>query len=251
MIGAMARSISTATSSNIVVRTYAPARRVLTVTAVSFLAAFALYVVYELGRFDAGYDRLAVSQERAEHGVNVDRLEKANRELRTRLAELDTIRVGRAREQAEVSRSIGDLQAQVARQTQELAFYRGIVAQSATSPGVRIQQLRIGAGSKPGRYLIRMNLVRSVRPDDVVTGSLALTAEGAKQGQAGGMLDMGALTGGKVRELPFTFRYFQNFEQEITMPAGFTPERLTVEVRSGKKGISPVTQTFPWNVDAS
>ena len=57
----------------------------------------------------------------------------ANRELRTRLAELDTIRIGRAREQAEVARTIGDLQAQVARQAQELAFYRGIVAQAATS----------------------------------------------------------------------------------------------------------------------
>jgi hypothetical protein len=65
------------------------------------------------------------------------------------------------------------------------------------------------------------------------------------------MLDLGALTGGKVRELPFTFRYFQNFEQEIAIPTGFVPERLTVEVRSGKKGISPTTQTFPWNVDAS
>jgi uncharacterized protein DUF6776 len=246
----MARSVSSKSSSNLVVRTYAPARRVLTVIALTFLAAFALYVVYELGRFDAGYDRLAVSQERAEHEVGMDRLEKANRELRTRLAELDTIRVGRAQEQAEVSRTIGDLQAQVARQTQELAFYRGIVAQSATSPGVKIQQLRVGPGSKPGRFLVRMNLVRSVRPEDVVTGSLALTAEGAREGKPG-MVDLAALTAGKVRELPFTFRYFQNFEQEITLPAGFTPERVTVEVRSAKKGISPVTQTFPWNVDAT
>jgi hypothetical protein len=249
-MNAMARSVSSKAPSNIVVRTQAPARRILTVIAVTLLAAFALYVVYELGRFDAGYDRLAVSQERTEHEVTLDRLEKANRDLRTRLAELDTIRVGRAREQAEVSRTIGDLQAQVARQTQELAFYRGIVAQSAISPGVKIQQLRIGPGSKPGRYLVRMNLVRSVRPEDVVTGSLALTAEGVRDNKAGA-LDLGALTGGKVRELPFTFRYFENFEQEIAIPAGFAPERLTVEVRSGKKGVSPVTQTFPWNVDAS
>jgi hypothetical protein len=250
MIGSMPRNSPSKASQNVVVRTYAPARRALTVIALTLLAAFALYVVYELGRFDAGYDRLAVSQERAEHEVNVDRLEKANRELRTRLAELDTIRVGRAREQAEVSRTIGDLQAQVARQTQELAFYRGIVAQSAVVPGVKIQQLRIGAGSKPGRYLVRMNVVRSVRPEDVVSGSLALTAEGVRDTKAGS-LDLAALTGGKVRELPFTFRYFQNFEQEIAIPAGFAPERLTVEVRSSKKGVSPVTQTFPWSVDAS
>jgi hypothetical protein len=249
-MNAMPRTSPPRASSNLVVRTHAPARRVLTVTALTLLGAFALYVVYELGRYDAGYDRLAVSQERAEHGVNIDRLEKANRELRTRLAELDTIRVGRAQEQAEVSKSIGDLQQQVARQAQELAFYRGIVAQSAVSPGVKVQQLRIGQGSKPGRILVRLNLMRSQRPEDVVTGSLALTVEGAKGGQPGS-LDTAALTGGKLKELPFNFRYFQNFEQEVAIPAGFTPERLTVEVRSGKKGVSPTTQTFPWNVDAS
>jgi hypothetical protein len=246
----MPRTSSPRASSNLVVRTHAPARRILTVTALTFLAAFALYVVYELGRYDAGYDRLAVSQERAEAEVNLDRLEKDNRELRTKLAELDTIRVGRAQEQAEVSKAIGDLQAQVARQKQELAFYQGIVQQSAVSPGVKVQQLRIAQGSKPGRFVLRLNLMRSQRPEDVVSGSLALTAEGLR-GQQAGSLDTAALTGGKLKELRFNFRYFQNFEQEIAIPSGFVPERLTVEVRSAKKGVSPVSQTFPWNVDAS
>src|SRR6267142_4456616 len=110
------------------------------------IGLFALYVVYELGRYNAGYDRQAVAQQRTELEVQMEHLEKSNRELRTKLAELDTIRVGRAREQAEVSRGIGDLQAQVARQSQELAFYRGVVAQGATSVGVKIEQLRITAG---------------------------------------------------------------------------------------------------------
>jgi hypothetical protein len=237
---------------NLVVRHHhAPLRRVLTVIAITLLCLFALYVVYELGRFDAGYDRLAVSQERAEHDVTLNRLEKANRELRTRLAELDTIRIGRAREQAEVSRSIGDLQAQVARQAQELAFYRGIVAQSATSTGVKIQQIRIAPGEKTGRYKLRMTLVRSVRPEDVVSGTLVIGAEGTNASGQASSLDMAALSVGKVRELPFNFRYFQNLEPEIALPSNFQPERLSVEVRSSKKGVSPVTQTFPWTVDAS
>ena len=235
---------------SLVVRAHAPARRVLTVIALTLLGLFALYVVYELGRFDAGYDRLAVSQERAEHEVLTDRLEKANRELRTRLAELDTIRVGRAREQAEVSRAIGDLQGQVAQQTQELAFYRGIVAQSAVSAGVKVQQLRVSPGDKPGRYHVHMTLTRSVRPEDVASGTLALSAEGTTNGQASN-LDLGALTGTKLRELPFNFRYFQNVDQAIALPSGFQPERLNVEVRSNRKCVSPLTQTFLWNVDAS
>ena len=236
---------------SLVVRTHAPMRRVLTVIALTLLGLFALYVVYELGRFDAGYDRLAVSQERAEHEVTLDRLERANRELRTRLAELDTIRIGRAREQAEVSRSIGDLQAQVARQAQELAFYRGIVAQSATSTGVKISQIRIAPGEKAGRFKLRMTLVRSVRPEDVVSGTLVIGAEGKSGTGQASSLDMAALSAGKVRELPFNFRYFQNLEPEIALPSNFQPERLTVEGRSSRKGVSPVTQTFPWTVDAS
>lgn len=235
---------------SLVVRTYAPMRRALTVTALTVLGALALYVMYELGRFNAGYDRLAVSQERAEHEVIVERLKKANRELRTRLAELDTIRIGRAREQAEVSRSISELQAEVARQAQELAFYRGIVAQSARSTGVKIQQARISAGEKPRHYKVRLTLVRSVRPEDVASGTLALAAEGISNGQAKS-LDLAALSGGKLRELRFNFRYFQNLEPEITLPSGFEPQRLTVEVRSSRRGVSPVTQTFPWMVDAS
>ena len=64
------------------------------------IGVFALYVVYELGRYNAGYDRQAVAQQRTELEVQIEHLEKANREMRIRLAELDTFRVGRSREQA-------------------------------------------------------------------------------------------------------------------------------------------------------
>jgi chromosome segregation ATPase len=87
-------------------------------------------VIYELGRYDAGYDRLAVAQQRAELEAAIEHLKQDNHELNLRLAEIDTQRIGWAREQAEVSRTIGDLQAQVARQAQDLAFYRGVGAQT-------------------------------------------------------------------------------------------------------------------------
>ena len=82
-------------------------------------------------------------QQRTEQEVEIEHLEKTNHELRTKLAELDTIRVGRSREQAEVARTIGDLQAQVARESQELAFYRGVVTQGAAEIGVKIGQVRL------------------------------------------------------------------------------------------------------------
>src|SRR4029077_5736532 len=105
----------------LVVHRTPPARRFLIGLASTLIGLFALYVVYELGRYDAGYDRQAVAQQRTELEVKIEHLQKENREMRTQLAELDTFKVGRAHEQAEVARAMGQLQAQVAQQSQELA----------------------------------------------------------------------------------------------------------------------------------
>jgi hypothetical protein len=183
--------------------------------------------------------------------VAMERLEKSNRALRTQLAELDTIRIGRAREQAEVARTIGDLQAQVAHQTQELAFYRGIIAQGAAAVGVKAQQVRITAGAKPDKFVLHVALVRSVRPDNVAAGALGVTIDGATADGKATTMDLPAVTAGKQHELPYSFRYFENLDQEVVLPAGFRPEHVAVELRSSRKDVPPATQTFPWSVDAS
>jgi hypothetical protein len=210
-----------------------------------------MYIVYELGRFNAGYDRLEAAQQRTELEVEIERLSKTNRELRTQLAELDTIRIGRAREQAEVTRTIGDLQAQVARQTQELAFYRGIVAQSAAAVGVKVQQVHITPGPKAQRFIVHIALVRSVRPDTVAIGTVGLSIDGAASDGKPMTLDLAALTPGKQKELPFNFRYFENLDQDVSLPVGFQPGKVAIEVRSNKKDVAPASQSFVWSVDAS
>lgn len=238
-------------SRSLIVRAHAPWRRVVLVSVLALLVALVLYVVYEWGRYDAGYDRLAVGQQRVESDVAVQRLEKANRELRTRLAELDTVRLGRAREQSELARTIGDLQAQVARQAQELAFYQGIVEQNSTPAlGVKLQQPRISTGRVAGRYRVRIALVRAGRPDDVVNGTIRLSVDGNSAGTSK-TLNMSELMPDRQRELPINFRYFENFDQEIALPSGFEAERLTIELRSSRKGVTPLTQTFLWSVDKS
>ena len=235
---------------SVVIRTHHPLRQLIVWGAVPLIGLFGVYVVYELGRYDAGYDRLAVAQQRTELQVQIEHLEKSNRELRTHLAELDTIRIGRAREQAEVSRTIGDLQAQVARQTQELAFYRGIVAQGTPAVGAKIQQVRITRGPKAGQFVLHLALVRSVRPDNVAVGAIGVSVEGQSNG-ATTTVDLSTLTAGKVHELAYSFRYFENFDQEVALPAGLKPDHVSIEVRSSRKEIAPVTQTFPWSVDTA
>src|SRR5690606_7927424 len=133
----------------IVVSTYGPWRWGWAGGGVALLGVFAFYVTYEYGRFDGGYDRLMTSQRAAEYRVSLDRLEKANRDMRVKLAEYESTAVGQGRERAEVAKTIGELQAQVAQQAQEIAFYKGIVEQGGNAPEVKIQQLRVAAGASP------------------------------------------------------------------------------------------------------
>jgi len=247
-LGFIASIFSRSTTPPLVVWRRAPALRITLYSLGVLIALLAFYIVYELGRYNAGYDRQAAAQQRGELAVQIEHLEKANREMRTKLAEADTIRVGRAREQAQVARDIGELQAQVGRQSQELAFYRGVVAQSATALGVKIEQLRISAGARPNEYTVRMALVRSGRAESEASGTVQMSLDGTLGGAAR-TLDLAALTGGRQREVRFGFRYFQDFAQDLTLPPGFKPDHLAVAVQSSRKDVAPLSQTFLWTVE--
>jgi hypothetical protein len=78
-----------------------------------------------------------------------------------------------------------------------------------------------------------------------------LSIDGATSDGKPTTLDLAALTPGKQKELPFNFRYFENLDQEVALPAGFQPEKVALEVRSNKKDVAPASQSFPWSVDAS
>ena len=181
--------------------------------------------------------------------MKLEHLEKDNRQLRTRLAELETIRLGRAREQAEVARAMGELQAQVARQSQELAFYRGVVSQGGTSLGVKIEQLHITAAKRPSAFVMHLSLVRSGRADGDAAGVVHVSLEGS-EGGAAQSLDLMQLTGGRLREFRYSFRYLQSLDEELSIPPSFKPERLVIEVQSSRHDVAPLSQTFLWTVDS-
>jgi len=232
----------------LVVTTYAPTRRIVTIVVLVLLVAGGVYGMFEFGRYRAQYDIVAMVKERAEYRGQIEAQEAVISELRAKVAQLESSTVGQTREREEVQRTIGDLQAQVARANQELAFFRGIVTQNANSAEVKIQQARMVATAAANKFRIRVTLVQPMKPDTVVSGVVVLSVDGEIDGKPG-RADFATLSGGKRREIPFTFRYLENIEEEITMPPGMRPEQLLVEVRSNKRGSAPVQQSYVWSVD--
>lgn len=234
----------------LVIRTYAPFRGWLLAGGILVLGLLLLYVAFEWGRSRAGPERLEFQRTSEMLQARVAELEAVNRELRLKIATQETAQVGQAREREELARTIGELQAQVARQAGDLAFYRGIVGDPAQAPPVRFQQFRVSAMNIPGRYAMRLVLGSPLRPENVVSGTVAVTVEGEQDGEVRS-LDLETLTGGEHKELRFSYRYLQIFELELALPPGFEAERTTVEARVARKDVEPIRQTFLWNVEAS
>jgi hypothetical protein len=206
------------------------------------------YGLFELGRYMAGFSRLAAFERERELKAQIRERDAAMADLQRAAADLDTLRTAQAMERSELSKTIGDLQAQVARQTQELTFYKGILVQNASGPEVKIQEFTVARAATAGRYVVRITLVQPGRPETVVSGNVVVVLEGTR-GAAPVKLELPALTGGSSRELPFSFRYFEHLTPEIEVPGDVSPERLNLEVRSSRRGIAPVSQTFLWSIE--
>lgn len=234
----------------LIVRAYAPVRRRLLLALLVAAALLALCLVYELGRYQAGQAARRANAQRDALMQQIQQLQDTQRQLRVQLAAADEGRVAQLRERAEVAKTIGDLQAQVARQQQQVEFYRGMMPQTGVdaTTTVRVQQFHIAALKGAQQYALRFVLNRLVKPEETFSGTVGITIDGTRKASAAS-LNLGTLSGGKRAVLPVSFRYYSQIEQDITLPADFKPERVTLEVRPARAGMAPYRQTFAWNVE--
>ncbi len=213
------------------------------------LGVLGLYVAFELGRYKAGYDAMKAAAERDALRSQIDRMQGDERQMRVQLAIAEEARVVEMRERSEVARTIGELQAQVERQQQDVEFYRGLVAQPGQQATVvvGVQQFHIAPLPGGQKFSLRFSLSRLLRPGEPINGALGITVDGTRAGTPA-TEDLASLTGGK-NELAFSFRYTSSIEQEVSLPADFKPDRVTIEVRPERKGVAPYRRTFVWSVD--
>jgi hypothetical protein len=206
-----------------------------------------LYAIYEFGRFEGGYSKFAEVQRRRELVAQIEALEQENARLRVDVAAAELARNVDHKAYGDVEKNLGDLQAQVLKQREELTFYRGIVSPEDGIGGLRIQRFQVASGGAERHYRMRLTLVQSMRQDAAVSGSVAIRIEGTRDNRPEQLAL--AQAGAETRadgQLPFKFRYFQDLEQAIVLPEGFEPRAVNVEVRSS--GLQPVRESYPWQV---
>jgi hypothetical protein len=234
------------TLGKLVVRAHTPWRGALIWLSIALGGVVALYMVYELGRLDGGYDVFAARQDRRDGNAQIARLEHSNAVLRQQLADLETTRVSGQQERAELARSIAEQQDKLARLSQDLSFYRGIVANGEAAPGIKIERFDLAPVEDGKRFRVRFVLMQTSQPEGTVSGTLQILLQGSSSGRPA-TLPMQAIATDKRRVTSFSFRFFEDIEQLLALPAGFVPADVVVEARVNRAGAMPLRQVFPWD----
>jgi hypothetical protein len=209
------------------------------------VALLVVYAAFEFGRHIAGYSAATAFSQRLSLASRVDELGGRVKQLEAELAARDVTRRVDQQAQAETQAMIGDLQAELARQQQDLEFYRGLVAERFGGGSLRIQEVSVEPDEAERAYIVEVTLVQTTLRDQLATGTLTLALDGARRG-ALIRLPMREVAEGGRSQVTFTLRYFQTLRIPIVLPEAFEPASIRVEFRSSRSGPEAHQQTFPW-----
>jgi chromosome segregation ATPase len=204
------------------------------------------YLVYEFGRIQAGYDLVDAASERRDYEQHIEMLEDEISGLKEQVAMLETHRDIDREAYREVEASLTELQAKIQEQRDAIAFYRGIVSPADGNKGLRVQDLKLTRGKNEREYNIRLVLVQALKHDRKVSGNVNLTIEGDLDGVEKTFSYAELLPEDNESAWAFSFRYFQDFNRQVVLPDGFTPQRVKVEVQSKTRSISSIEESFAW-----
>ena len=166
--------------------------------------------------------------------------------------EVERIRATNAEREADVVRRANALLRESERQRQDeiaglkadLAFYRRLGGASGSQAALAVHHMELQPTRSPRVYLLVFTLTQNLRWASSIAGAIRLGVDGI-QDEVARHLDDKQLLAETADPLKFQFKYFQQFEQLITLPEGFAAERLTIRLKSGSLG-TPVEQTMQW-----
>jgi len=187
--------------------------------------------IYIFGRFHVAHELLfARHQNRALY-----------KDLQTTLARLEEERTRAvvAEREADIVRQANALLRESERRRQDeiaglegdLAFYRRLGGASGSQAALAIHHIELQATQAPRVYRIIFTLTQNLRWASAISGRIQFGLDGIQNGVARHLVDE-QLLADTAAPLTFQFKYFQQLEGLITLPAGFEPVRLTVRLRS-------------------
>jgi hypothetical protein len=121
----------------------------------------------------------------------------------------------------------------------DVDFYERLVGSTGQRQGLRVHEA-VFEPEAGGTWHYTITLTQNLNRGAISKGGLRFSVEGVRAGKLVTVKWDELLQKANAPAKPFSFRYFQQIEDSVMLPAGFTPQRVKVSLSGG------VEQSFPW-----
>lgn len=138
--------------------------------------------------------------------------------------------------------TIKTLRDQIAALSDEVTFYKSLMAPSSVARGLQIAEFEIVPTADKKQFTFHILLTQVESRRDWIQGEVDLLVRGGKEQ----VLSLTEIAAADTYPLTFRFRYFQDLSGIINLPEGFEPESVEVTARRRGANATDLTKTFVW-----
>lgn len=146
----------------------------------------------------------------------------------------------------ELQASLAEREEEVSGLRADVAFYERLVGATGQRRGLTVHEARFEPEAG-GTWRYTVTLTQNLNRGSISKGEARMSVEGVSDGKLRTLAWDDLLQKPGSPGQSFSFRYFQQLEGSVVLPAGFTPQRVRVQLRSDG---STVEQAFPWQAEA-
>jgi hypothetical protein len=227
-----------------VIRQHRPVRDLVIAGVAVIAIGVSAYALYMNASARAREELSVLSEEREELMITVEALREGNMVLRERVAIVERAQQVEGKAYEGVDVHLRSLQDEVLALKEEIAFYRGIVS-AGKEKGLKIQTFVVDKESSSGSYRFQLVLTQNLNRVKMISGTIKLNIVDEQNGKPRRLL-LSDMSGQQANSLKFEFKFFQRIEGRFTLPDGFKPDRLQIQVVSKGKKPASVEKSFEW-----
>ena len=225
---------------------YDPATRRTRLLLLLVLFGLVGWLFYWLGsegfRLPVMTDNIDIAEVRSE----LKQTKKENRDLRREVARLTRSTQIDVQAANEIKQTLREKELKILKLTEELVFYRSLLAPEKANLGLEIRDFSLRESSRQGEYYYDFLLTQSSKSKRLAKGKVFFQVDGKQAGTMHRLVlkDIGA---GSTEPLKYSFKYFQRLNGVFELPEDFEPQQILIEVEPDGKSKQPLQLSFSWN----
>ena len=213
----------------------------LLIAAVAWLLSLAL--TWYVSSRQAAPSLRAVSHELADSGKALDDQQALVKDLRQQVATLKRSDQISRNANIDLQSTLADREEEVSGLRADIDFYERLVGSTGQRTGLRVHEARFRPESG-GTWHYTVTLTQNLNRGAISKGVMRFAVDGVRGGKLATVKWDELLQTPNAPGKPFSFRYFQQLDDSVMLPPGFTPQHVRVSLAG--QGAA-VDQTFNWD----